>query len=202
MDRLLKHINPKVAIDIGANIGSFTLYLLQHFPDCKVVMVEANPNCERYLRMHGQRYDMVALSNKTGVGELYVEDVNVIGTGASLYKEATDWYREGAYHKVLVPTKRLDDCNYFVGPIDLIKIDVQGSELDIIKGGANIIKNTNFVLAEVSLLQYNEGAPLMDVIVDHMIDLGFCIVDIVEYHRSGNIIFQLDLLFKNQQLHG
>jgi hypothetical protein len=52
-------------------------------------------------------------------------------------------------------------------------------------------------MAEVSLLEYNQGAPLMDAVVNKMIDLGFCIVDIVDYHRSNGIIFQLDLLFEN-----
>lgn len=95
-------------------------------------------------------------------------------------------------------TKRLDDCNYFDGaPIDFIKLDVQGSELDIIRGGENTIKNTTFVMAEVSLLEYNQGAPLIDAVVDKMVELGFCIVDVVDYHRSNGIIIQLDLLFKN-----
>ena len=122
--------------------------------------------------------------------------MNPIGTGSSLYKENTNWYTQGKTQTVV--TKRLDDCNYFDGAsIDFIKLDVQGSELDILRGGENTIKNTTFVMAEVSLLEYNQGAPLMDTVVNKMIDLGFYIVDIVDYHRSNDIIFQLDLLFKN-----
>ena len=196
MDKLFRHISPKRALDIGAHVGDFTKELYYQFPECQIVMIEANKNCEPHLRLLGKPYEIVALSDKNGTAELHIEDNNPIGTGSSLYKENTNWYTEGKTQTVV--TKRLDDCNYFDGaPIDFIKLDVQGSELDIIKGGENTIKNTTFVLAEVSLVQYNEGAPLIDAVVDKMVELGFCIVDIVEYHQSNGIIFQLDLLFKN-----
>lgn len=194
MDRLFRHINPKRALDIGANVGSFTKELYYQYPECQIVMIEANKNCEPYLRLLGKPYEIVALSDRNGTAELHIEDSNPIGTGSSLYKENTNWYTQGKTQTVV--TKRLDDCNYFDGPIDFIKLDVQGSELDIIRGGENTIKNSTFVLVEVSLLEYNQGAPLMDAVVDKMVSLGFCIVDIVEYHRSDNLIFQLDLLFK------
>lgn len=198
MDKLLRHIKPKRFLDVGANVGEFTKQLLTHVPNCQVVMVEANPNCESHLKELGHPYDIVALSNYSGTADLYIENINLVATGASLYKENTIWYEEGKYYKHTVPVKTLDEQNYFDGAlIDLIKLDVQGSELDIIKGGENTIKNTTFVLAEVSLTQYNQGAPLIDDVVDKMVSMGFCIADIVEYHSFNNIIFQLDLLFKN-----
>ncbi len=197
-EKLNKHVKPKRALDVGANIGDFTKGLLAYNPDCQVVMIEANPHCEPYLKQIGQPYDMVALSDKVGIAKLYIENSNLLGTGSSLYKENTIWYEDGKCYEHTIPTKMLDNCNYFnKAPIDLIKLDVQGSELDIIKGGENTIKNTSFVLTEVSLVPYNHGAPLMDDVVNKITEIGFCIVDIIEYHKSNNIIFQLDLLFKN-----
>ena len=106
------------------------------------------------------------------------------------------------YETTTVPTKTLDSCNYFDGePIDFIKIDVQGSELDVLKGGEKTIKNTQFVSIEASLVEYNQGAPLIGDIVDKMREYGFHIADIVEYHSFpqlyGGAIFQLDILFQN-----
>lgn len=197
MDKLFRHIAPKRALDIGANVGNFTKELSYQFPDCQIVMIEANKNCEPYLRLLSKPYEIIALSDKNGTAELHMEDNNPTGTGSSLYKENTGWYTQGKTQTVI--TKCLDDCNYFNGAsIDFIKMDVQGAELDIIKGGENTIKNTTFVLAEVSLLEYNQDAPLIDAVVDKMISLNFCMVDIVEYHRLDNgLIFQLDILFKN-----
>jgi FkbM family methyltransferase len=197
MDKLFRHLNPKTTLDIGAHVGGFTRSLLTQFPNCQVIMVEANPKCESHLQNIGVKYEMVALSDYNGVANLYIENNDDIGTGASLYKENTNWYSEGK--KQTVTTKRLDDCNYFDGaPIDLIKMDVQGSELDVVKGGLNTIKNATFVMMETSLLQYNQGAPLIDSVVERMISLDFCMWDIVEYHKlSDGTIFQLDILFKN-----
>jgi FkbM family methyltransferase len=167
-------------------------------------MVEANPNCEPYLRLLGKPYNIVALSDKEGYADLYVEKIDPVATGASLYKENTDWYGEGKYETVTVPTKTLDSCNYFDGEsIDFIKLDVQGAELDILNGGEKTIKRTQFVSAEISLVEYNQGAPLAENVVDKMKEYGFHIVDIVEYHSFpqlyGGAIFQLDILFQNSQ---
>jgi tRNA A58 N-methylase Trm61 len=118
-----------------------------------------------------------------------------------MYKENTEWYGEGKYEIQTVKTATLDSRNYFDGePVDFIKIDVQGSELDILKGGEKTIKNTQYVSIEASLVEYNKGAPLVGEIVDKMREYGFCILDIVEYHSFpqlyGGAIFQLDLLFQ------
>lgn len=164
-------------------------------------MIEANKNCEPALRLLGKPYQIVALSDKRGYADLYVEKINPTATGASLYKENTEWYEEGKYETVSVFTDTLDNRNYFNGePIDLIKIDVQGAELDILKGGEKTMQNTSYALLELSLLEYNQGAPLIGEVVDKMIEYGFCIVDILEYHRFpqlyGGAIFQIDALFK------
>jgi FkbM family methyltransferase len=164
-------------------------------------MVEANRNCEPALRLLGKPYDIIALSDKEGFADLYVEKINPTATGASLYKENTEWYAEGKYETIRTPTATLDSRNYFNGePIDLIKMDVQGSELDILKGGEKTMKNTSYALLELSLVQYNQGAPLIGEVVDKMIEYGFCMVDILEYHSFPHLydgaIFQLDILFK------
>ena len=165
-------------------------------------MVEANKNCEPYLRLLSKPYDIVALSDKEGTAELYVEKVNPIATGASLYKETTEWYGEGKYEIQTINSATLDSRNYFNGEqVDFVKLDVQGAELDILKGGEKTIKNTKYVLIEASLVEYNQGAPLVGEIVDKMREYGFCILDITEYHSFpqlyGGAIFQLDLFFQN-----
>lgn len=82
--------------------------------------------------------------------------------------------------------------------IDLIKIDVQGSELDILNGGRKTIKRSKYVLLEVSTIQYNIKAPLMDKVVEKMKEYEFRIEEILNYNKLDNgQIFQMDILFKN-----
>lgn len=197
--KLIQNVNPKRAIDIGAHVGDFTNTLLYFFPKCEIQMVEANKYCEPYLQKINQPYNILALSDRGGISNLFIEKINPIGTGASLYKENTEWYDEGNYELLEVKLDTLDNLSYFPDElIDFIKLDVQGSELDILNGGRKTIKRTKYVLIEVSLIQYNQGAPLMDTIVNKMKEFEFKIEDILDYQKLPNgQIFQLDILFKN-----
>jgi FkbM family methyltransferase len=200
--KLINYSNPKRFLDIGAHTGEFTQNILRLAPECQVVMVEANPNCEPYLQKLNHGYDILALSNKQGKAELFVEKANMLGTGASLYKENTEWYADGKFDKVEVELDTLDNKKYFgYEVIDLVKLDVQGAELDILEGGRKTITRSKYVLIETSLVVYNHGAPLVDAIVPKMKEYGFYIEDILDYLKfNKNQISQMDILFKNSYI--
>ena len=200
--KLINYSNPKRFLDIGAHTGEFTQNILRLAPECQVVMVEANPNCEPYLQKLNHGYDILALSNKQGKAELFVEKANMLGTGASLYKENTEWYADGKFDKVEVELDTLDNKKYFgYEVIDLIKLDVQGAELDILEGGRKTITRSKYVLIETSLVVYNHGAPMVDAIVPKMKEYGFYMEDILDYLKfNKNQISQMDILFKNSYI--
>lgn len=56
---------------------------------------------------------------------------------------------------------------------DLIKIDVQGAELDILKGSMSIINHAKFLIVELQHTEYNEGAPLCNQTRDFLIENGW-----------------------------
>ena len=201
--KIIQEIKPKRVLDIGAHIGNFTVTLNRFLPECEFIMVEANPNCEPHLNKIPHPSEILALSDKTGEAQLYVEKINSIGTGASLYRENTEWYEEGKYETVTVKLDTLDNRLYFPDQlIDLVKLDVQGAELDILNGGRKTIKRSKYVLIEVSLVEYNQGAPLIDEIVNKMKEYEFVIDDILEYHKTPqNQIFQMDILFRNSYIY-
>jgi FkbM family methyltransferase len=60
-----------------------------------------------------------------------------------------------------------------LSPFDLIKIDTQGSELDILKGGADILKNALLVEVEVEFVKQYAGQPLFGEIFEYMYKNGF-----------------------------
>jgi hypothetical protein len=47
-------------------------------------------------------------------------------------------------------------------------MDVQGAELDIIRGGIKLCKKAKGILLEVALKEYNQNSPLYDEVVDYM----------------------------------
>lgn len=197
-DLLFNYIQPSSFIDIGAHVGDFTYTVKSKFPKCECLMIEANPYCEPYLKLNGNSYVMAALTSKRTKLPLFVEKINKIGTGASLYKENTRFYEEGKFDIIEVETETLDSLN--ISPsqmIDLIKIDTQGSELDVLLGGEKTFKRSKYILIEVSLVEYNIGSPLIDNIMKQMREYHFKIEDIIGYHYNNNQIFQMDVLFKN-----
>ncbi len=193
----LRHINPSSILDIGAHIGSFARSIHFLFPQAKLTLIEANPNCELFLEETGFDFRMFCLSSGYTEAQLFIPDENSISTGVSLYKENTVHFDRS--HSIPIQTAPLDDLDI---QADLIKIDCQGSELDIIEGGIHTIRSAKYVIAEVSLAPYNKGAPLMDKVMSKMKSLDFIVEDVVGYHSSpnhyGGCIFQLDLLFRNE----
>ena len=56
---------------------------------------------------------------------------------------------------------------------DLVKIDVQGSELDIIKGGLDVINNAKYLIVELQDVQYNRGAPMAHETIQFLNENGW-----------------------------
>jgi FkbM family methyltransferase len=204
MQRLLRHLivnSPKRIVDIGANVGDFSKSLHSVFPQCQFCLVEANENCEPNLKALPFSYDISALGAEESEADFYIENVNPLATGASLKRENTAYYNEGLYHTKKVKIHTLDSKKYFAGEtINLLKLDVQGSELDILRGGKETLKRTDLVLLECSNVPYNLGAPLIDEAYDYMEQHGFGVMEIVDFVKMqigiGTVIGQMDILFK------
>ena len=195
-------VRPNNFLDIGAHDGSFSWEVLKNNPDCDILMIEANPNCEPYLQKIKRKYEIIGLSSQKGTTKFYIEKVNKIGTGASYLKENTVWYKGDKSEEIEIEIDTLDNKNYFPkGMIDLVKIDTQGSELDILLGGRKTIRRSKYVLLEVSTIQYNSGAPLMDEVIQKMREYEFRVEEILDYLKfNGNQIVQMDILFKNMYI--
>ena len=82
---------------------------------------------------------------------------------------------------------------------DLIKMDTQGSELDIIKGGLGICKKSSYIILEVATTEYNIGAPMESKVINFMGSIGFeNMITIGEHIDNNNITIQKDIVFKNK----
>jgi FkbM family methyltransferase len=80
-----------------------------------------------------------------------------------------------AVHEERVHVTRLDDALAPYGPLGrtLIKLDVQGSEDQVIEGGRNTLRAASVVIAEVSFVSLFEGQPLFEEILASLAESGF-----------------------------
>lgn len=192
---------PATLLDVGANIGGFAEAFLQVFPDCAPILVEPNPFCEPDLVKLGYERHMVAASDKAGVAELFLSRDWLQSTGVSLYREDTHYFRDEKVLKQAVPTVRIDDL--FAGRrFDFVKIDTQGAEVDVLKGGASVLAEADYILIEVSMVEYNIGGAKAEDVFAQLETMGFHCSEIVEFHRLDDVrengLLQIDVLFERR----
>ena len=83
-----------------------------------------------------------------------------------------------------------------LAPADLIKIDVQGAELDVVAGVKTALAHCKALIVELSLASYNKDAPLIADTLPAIARHGLRCIDICELHRSpAGGVLQADFLF-------
>lgn len=95
----------------------------------------------------------------------------------------------------------LDTVTRDLGRSDFIKIDVQGYELEVLKGSEQTLALAELVLIELSFIEVNAGAPLLDEALTFMRRAGFVAYDVLEIHRRplDGAMNQIDILFAREK---
>ena len=191
----------KTIFDIGAHKGRWSLEMLDFMPDAKFILFEANPLHKSDLENTGLPH-FISVLTKPGCStvEFFSLTDDKGSTGGSMYKEKTAPYK--AVHPRALPAATLAEfCSEANLPQpDLIKIDTQGSELDVMEGGRAIFSASKYILIEMQLFQCNEGAPSFDQYLTKLRELGFLPIALAEVHHFGPVIHQVDFLFAARTL--
>ncbi len=192
-----KGFQPDVILDVGVATGTPDLY--DAFPHAYLMLVEAlgvfEPDLNAILSKRQGSY-VVAAAGST-VGEVMFNQHSYRLDGSSLYKESMGEVADGI--QVTVNQIRLDDLvreRELTGGF-LIKVDVQGAELDVLGGAEEVLKNTEVVVLEVSLFEFMKGAPQFAAVVAFMSDRGYVAYDMVHgWNRPlDNALGQIDIVF-------
>ena len=182
---------PYNILDIGAHKGTWTLDAMKIFNESNYVLIDGikYDEIDNLLKHKNIIYYNEILAD-TEEEVIWYEKQN---SGDSLYKERTKIFSE--CNEIKRHTKLLDnvvDLNKY----DLVKLDVQGSEIPILKGGIKTIENTSFIILELPFMgKYNENVPNFIEHIEYMDSIGYILYDIIEIHKIENIIIQLDIIF-------
>ena len=178
---ILEHIeSDDIYWDIGANIGTHTIFPAKSLSEGSVVSIEPHPENVKSLRKNIQMNDLdnvsveeAALGEKNGTVELNVEGGSAGSGGHSIETDEGEDY-------INVPMVEGDSLLEEYSPPDVIKMDVQAAELKVLQG----LKN---VMGESCRLVFCEAHRRRGVDVEQVVDFfrnrGFD-VDIPE--DSGN----------------
>ena len=196
---ITNYFYPYRILDIGANVGQFHKECKAIFNDSYIFSIEASVECESSLKQITENYYIGLLAKDNTDYTFYSRKNDPTCTGNSIYKELTQFYSDDQLDIIKKKGIKLDDLFESDSEFDLIKIDTQGSELDIIEGGINLCKKAKGILLEVSLTQYNENAPLYDDVISYMESIGFKKTEILDEARNHGS-HQQDVLFINTKI--
>jgi len=183
LNDIKKHFTPRVIYDIGACVLHWTRLAKSIWPEpeCITIAFDAIKEVEALYKSKNILYNIGVLSDEDNKLVRFYENKELPG-GNSYYKEighanANAVFPEDRYtEKNAMTLESVVQQKNFQLP-DLVKIDVQGCELDILKGGINIINHAKYLIIELQNIQYNRGAPLEGVTIKYLNDNGWEIVE-------------------------
>ena len=189
--------SPASIIDVGAYQGDWSRMARGIYPNVPIYMLEANPETAPFLsaavREIGAADFHIAL-----LGANPAESVafHVRGTGSSVLRENTATPCSTAQLPMTTLDRVLLTGKPYPTPY-FLKLDVQGFELEILRGAEEALQNTEAAMLEVSLLEYNQGAPLFAEVVAFMAARNFVVYDVSGFFRreSDHALYRIVLLF-------
>ena len=200
---LARLVDARTVVDIGVAFGTWELY--RAFPDAHFMLVEPlrdyEPNLQKIARQY--RCDIVykALGEVEGRREIHVDPQ--ILTRSSLH-ERMELTRTGSVlekREIEVTTldKLLESHPGLERPL-LLKIDTEGHELNVIRGGAAFLRQTDVVIAEVSVAERFSGSYAFAEFITAMAEQGFDVHDFLRlsYRRDSPRTQLTDIAFVNR----
>lgn len=194
--------SPDAVIDVGAYEGEWSRMAHRIFPDASILAVE--PLHEKAARLeslsrsiHEIEYEQALLSAEAQESVPF----HVNQTVSSVLPEAEEADAEQETRSTTT-LDRLTDGTTFSQP-DLLKLDVQGYELEVLRGGERILGThpPELILMEVSLIEINDGAPLSADVTEFMDRTGYRLYDICSFMRRpyDDALWQIDALFVHHE---
>lgn len=159
----------EVVVDVGANCGIFSHFIEKRFHDARFFLFEPSRELNPLIKLNLQEAADYMIINKAVTDKNSKEDfyINVDSQETnSLDIESVEPFSSGHIKKKAVATISLDvfirDRN--IKKIDILKVDIQGTELRLIKGGRKALSVTQEAFFEVSFL-FKNAVQIMNILL-------------------------------------
>jgi FkbM family methyltransferase len=194
---------PNAILDIGAHLGEWSWMARSVFDQARLSLiepqVEMTPFLEKFCAVvPNSKWIHAGAGAETGELTLTIWDDL---TGSSFLPEPSqDLEDAGKQRKVpIVTIDNLIEQNSIPIP-DLIKVDVQGLELDVLRGGESCFGHTEIFIVEASFFTFLPNQPVFHEIVNFMLERGYVTYDLLHPNPRplDGALGQVDICFIKQ----
>jgi FkbM family methyltransferase len=200
---------PRCIFDVGAHIGQTAKRFATAFPAADIYSFEPDPRSYAALEATARALPRVhpfhaALGARTGEATLFrnvYDQTNSLlpnAAGAAEFALFEEYLRPAGTEQVPITTIDAFCAEHGIRAIDVLKMDVQGYELEVLRGAAETLSGAAIPLiyTEVSFIRYYEAQPLFQHVYEFLYALDYRMVGIYEsgylthyYQVGGNALF-------------
>lgn len=187
------NFSPKTVIDVGVAHG--TPYLYDGFPEAKFILFDPTRESLPYMQSWSKRINAEIYNVALGS-----EDTKMTISTRDTIQHATlltDMTKPELLEGYEVEVKKFDSLALEISPPCLVKIDVEGFELEVLSGMEVASKSVDLFIIETSMASLYEDGSDMPEIICFMKDLGFRVVDLAGITRRprDGMLHQIDFVF-------
>lgn len=205
LEKVGSAIEVKTILDIGANEGTWTLLAKAIFPNAQVLAFEPlaihmEALHQNVAHLKDVRIFQLATGNFNGPSTIYISSFSDASSMLNATPALREEFKISEIGQTQIDVVRLDDfftANAIPEAVDLMKLDIQGYELEALKGAPSLLRATRYLIMEVSFIEYYHKQPLFEEVVAFMNDHGFKLSAFGQNLQRGKKLTQLDALFEN-----
>ncbi|HEC96597.1 MAG TPA: FkbM family methyltransferase [Nitrospirae bacterium] len=206
--RFLQNLNCGHVVDIGANCGQFAVISRRCFPNARIdsfePLSEPAARFERVFAADANTHlHRCAIGSEKTTMTIHVSERDDSSSLLPIGQNQTDLFPHTGEREVretpVLPLHEVIDAEEICSPA-LLKIDVQGFELEVLKGCRSMLDHFSYIYIECSFIELYKGQALAYEVIDFLHKHGFFLSNVyhMSYDHEGRAI-QADFVFERRK---
>lgn len=199
-DFLKRGLKINYILDIGAHSAGWIRNAVQYYPEATAYLIEPlsemekslkqfcvdHPGSKYFLNGAGAREETLYLTAESSLeGATFVPEINPYLISSKIQREIK-----------VITVDSLIKAGLISIP-EIVKIDVQGYELEVLKGAELLFGKTEAFILEISLFEFVKGTPVFSEVISFMAQRGYEVYDFAGFLRRpfDGALGQIDVCF-------